>query len=192
METRFHIRSFDSPLTFKAYVRLPKAPVTVILDNLRSAYNVGSIFRTADAARIEKIIPCGYTAHPPHRKLDKTALGTEKYVKSEYCKDTVEAVRKVKALGMHVVALETADNVAYYSDYPYPKPLALVVGNEALGVSDAVLNEVDSVVQIPLYGFKNSLNVVCAFAIVLYEIRKQWGFEPPLCNKTASNHLKEK
>lgn len=177
METKFKIRSFDYPLSFKEYEKLPKNPITVILDNLRSAYNVGSIFRTADAARIEKVISCGYTAHPPHKKLEKTALGTEGFVKGEYYKTTIEAVGKMKKRGVRVVALETADSVKIYSEFKFPKPVCLVVGNEALGISNEVLNEVDEVVQIPLFGFKNSLNVVCAFAVVLYEILRQWQFD---------------
>jgi len=177
METRYAIRSFDARMTLEEYAALPKHPVTVVLDNLRSAYNVGSVFRTADAARIEKIITCGVTAHPPHKKLEKTAVGTEKFVRHEHFKTTALAVASMKAKGVPVVALETAENVRTYHEYCYPRPLCLVVGNEALGVSGDVLAIVNDVVQIPLFGFKNSLNVVCALNIVLFEALRQWGFE---------------
>jgi tRNA G18 (ribose-2'-O)-methylase SpoU len=177
MEVRFKVRAFDSPLSPEDYEKLPKNPVTVILDNLRSAFNVGSIFRTADAARIEQVLPCGYTAHPPHKKLEKTALGAERFVKSGYFKDTVEAVRSVKGLGIPVIAIETAENVKSYTEFVFPKPVCLVLGNEALGISREVLNEVDDAVQIPLFGFKNSLNVASAFAVVVYEVLRQWEGE---------------
>jgi tRNA G18 (ribose-2'-O)-methylase SpoU len=177
MEIRFKVRSFDSPLSPLEYGQLPKTPVTVILDNLRSAFNVGSIFRTADAARIAKIIPCGYTAHPPHHKLEKTALGTEQFVTNEYIKDPVEAVRAVKSQGIRVVAMETAENAVNYTEYAFPRPVCLVLGNEALGISREVMQEVDDAVQIPVFGFKNSLNVASAFAIVVYEVLRQWKYE---------------
>jgi tRNA G18 (ribose-2'-O)-methylase SpoU len=179
MEARFAVRTFDSPLSPGEYQGLPKNPVTVVLDNLRSAYNVGSVFRTADAARIERVIACGYTARPPHLKVSKTALGTDQFVKSEHAATAAGAVRRLRQDGTTVVALETADNVKLYSEYQYPRPVALVVGNEALGVSREALAEVNDVVQIPLFGYKNSLNVVCAFAVVLYEILRQWRFDLP-------------
>jgi 23S rRNA (guanosine2251-2'-O)-methyltransferase len=174
MEVRFKVRSFDSPLSPEEYAKLPKNPVTVILDNLRSAFNVGSIFRTADATRIEQVIACGYTAHPPHLKLEKTALGTERFVKNGYFKNPVEAVQSIKSRNIPVIALETAENVKTYTEFAFPRPVCLVLGNEALGISREVLNEVDDAVQIPLFGFKNSLNVANAFSIVVYEVLRQW------------------
>lgn len=173
---RYQVRSFDSPLTPEEYARLPKQPVTVVLDNLRSAFNVGSIFRTADAARIERVVTCGYTAHPPHLKLEKTSLGTEKFVATRHCPSALQAVNDLKALGIPVVALETAENVPCYSDFAFPRPVALLVGNEALGITREALESADHVVRIPLFGFKNSLNVASAFAVVLFEALRQWGF----------------
>jgi 23S rRNA (guanosine2251-2'-O)-methyltransferase len=174
METRFTVRSFDSPLSLEEYRKLPRNPVYVVLDNLRSAYNVGSVFRTADAGCIEKVMPCGYTACPPHKKLVKTALGTDRFVASEYFKSTADAIKSVRTAGMPVVALETVENSMKYTDFMFPRPVCLVVGNEALGVSPEALALADHVVSIPLHGFKNSLNVVCAFAVVLFEILRQW------------------
>jgi len=147
----------------------------LILDNLRSAFNVGAIFRTSDAARIAEIAACGYTAHPPHLKLEKTALGTDKLIKSSYFANTVDAVREMKRRGMTVVALETAEEAVDYSRYEFKQPLALIVGNEALGISPEVLNEADAAVQIPVYGYKNSLNVASAYAVVVFEIIRQWN-----------------
>jgi len=177
IEVCYKVRSFDSTLTPLEYQALPKFPITVVLDNLRSAFNVGSIFRTADAARIERVITTGYTAHPPHAKLEKTALGTEKYLATDHYQDPLVAIRAMKDAGCKIVALETADKVSHYSEYIYPQPLCLVVGNEALGVSREVLNEVDDVVQIPLFGYKNSLNVVAAFSVVLFEVLRQWDYK---------------
>jgi tRNA G18 (ribose-2'-O)-methylase SpoU len=175
IETRFTVRSFDSPITKEEYDLLPRYPIVVILDNLRSAFNVGSIFRTSDAARIEEIAACGYTAHPPHLKLEKTALGTDKLIKNSYYPSTIEAVREMKRRGMTIIALETAEEAVNYTEFNFTKPLAIIVGNEALGISPEVLNEVDAAVQIPLYGFKNSLNVASAYAVIVFEIIRQWN-----------------
>ncbi len=175
IETRFTVRSFDSPMSLEEYSALDKNPVTAILDNLRSAFNVGSIFRTADAARIEEIICCGYTAHPPHLKLEKTALGTDKLVKNSHIDSTLDAIKHVKKKGVAVIALETAEEAVKYTNFHYPKPCAIVVGNEALGISPEAMNEVDAVIQIPVYGFKNSINVASAFSVAIFEILRQWS-----------------
>ena len=151
----------------------------MILDNLRSAYNVGSIFRSADAARIERILTCGVTAHPPHRKLEKTAVGTDRFVENAHFRSALEAVQAERARGVRVVALETAENAKAYHQVAYARPLCLILGNEALGVSAEALEAADEVVRIPLFGFKNSLNVVCAFNVVLFEALRQWGFDLP-------------
>jgi 23S rRNA (guanosine2251-2'-O)-methyltransferase len=179
VETRYKIRSADAAISLEDYLRMPKHPVAVVLDNIRSAYNVGSIFRSADAARIERVLPCGVTAHPPHLKLEKTAVGTDRYVKSEYFKSTLDAVASERARGARVVALETAENAKCYHEMTYPRPLCLVLGNEALGVSAEVLDAADEVVRIPLFGYKNSLNVVCAFNVVLFEALRQWKMDLP-------------
>ncbi|OGS34332.1 MAG: hypothetical protein A2293_09745 [Elusimicrobia bacterium RIFOXYB2_FULL_49_7] len=177
METRFTLRNFDAPVSLEDYEALPKHPIVLILDNLRSAYNVGSVFRTADAARVQCVAPCGVTAYPPHLKLQKTAVGTERFVCHERFAKTGEAISVFQERGYHTVALETVEGAPVYHAYDFPRPLALVLGNEALGVSEEALAQVESVVQIPLYGYKNSLNVVCALSVVLFEVLRQWKME---------------
>jgi 23S rRNA (guanosine2251-2'-O)-methyltransferase len=177
METRFNVRSLDSRLSPEAFRSVPRLPVTVVLDNLRSAFNVGSIFRTADCALVEKIVCCGYTAHPPNAKLEKTALGTVPFIPWEHRPDAVEAVRRLRDGGVKIMALETTDRSGILWERPIPLPVALVAGNEALGVSSDVLELADEIVEIPMYGFKNSINVAVALGIVLYEIQRQhWHF----------------
>ncbi|MFH1941396.1 MAG: RNA methyltransferase [bacterium] len=173
METKIDVRSFDSPLSIEAFQRIPRCPVFVLLDNLRSAFNVGSIVRTADCALVEKIIFCGITAHPPHKKLDKTSLGALPYVPWEYRKTVAEAATELKEKGIPIVALELTNRSRVIWEYRFPMPLALVLGNEALGVSREVLDLADEIVEIPMLGYKNSVNVAVAFGIAVYEIQRQ-------------------
>lgn len=177
METRLHVRSFDSPLSPEDFRGIPRCPVIVVLDNLRSAFNVGSVFRTADCALVEKIITCGITAHPPNKKLDKTALGTLPIVPWEHKPTAVEAIAEMKSAGVRVVALETTNRSETLWNFRFPLPVCLVLGNEALGVSAPVLEAADDLVEIPMFGFKNSINVAAAFGIAMYEIQRQhWDF----------------
>jgi 23S rRNA (guanosine2251-2'-O)-methyltransferase len=177
-ETTFEVRNFDAPLSLGEYDKLPKNPVYLILDNLRSAFNVGSIFRTADTSRLVQVITCGYTAHPPHAKLEKTALGTLEYVPTRHFDSTLEAVSQLQQAGTPVFALETTTQSAIYTECSYPQPLGLVLGNEALGVSRQVLEQCDRIVEIPLFGFKNSMNVAAAAAVITFEILRQWQVQP--------------
>jgi 23S rRNA (guanosine2251-2'-O)-methyltransferase len=177
METRFEVRSFDSPLSPEAFGRIPRCPVTVILDNLRSAFNVGSVFRTADCGLVEKVVTCGITAHPPNQKLEKTALGTPPFVPWEHRDSAADAIAVMKSAGVRVVAMETTNRSRTLWDYRFPLPVCLVLGNEALGVSGPALEAADDLVEIPMFGFKNSINVAAAFAVTLYEIQRQhWEF----------------
>ena len=173
-ETRFQIRTRDSPLPLETYRSQPKYPVTLVLDNLRSAFNVGSIFRTADTARIDNIITCGYTAHPPHPRLEKTALGTLDYVDTSHRESTMAAVKELRESGTPVWAVETTSHSQIYTSAIFPRPVALVLGNEALGVNPEVIAACDHLVEIPVFGYKNSLNVGCACAVILFEILRQW------------------
>jgi tRNA G18 (ribose-2'-O)-methylase SpoU len=174
METKIEVRSFDSPLSPEEFSDIPRRPVYAILDNLRSAFNVGSIVRTADCALIEKIYFCGITAHPPHKKLDKTALGAMPYVSWAHKKNIQEAIQETRGLGARVVALELTNRSRMIWNYRFPLPVALVLGNEALGVSREILPFVDDIVEIPMFGYKNSLNVAVAFGIAVYEIQRQY------------------
>jgi tRNA G18 (ribose-2'-O)-methylase SpoU len=177
-ESTFEVRSRDLDIPFDEYDRRPKFPVTLVLDNLRSAFNVGSIFRTADTARLQRIVTCGYTAHPPHPRLDKTALGTVDFVDTAHVESTMEAVAHLQAQGVSVWALETTSASRPYTKVTYPRPVALVLGNEALGVERDVLDCCDELLEVPVFGYKNSLNVACTAAVVVYEILRQWDYEP--------------
>ena len=155
-------------------VRSAALPVTLVLDRLRSAHNVGNIFRLAEAVGAERIITCGYTATPPHPKLAKTARGCDRLVPCESCQSAAAAVQTLRAAGYWVCALETAVGVAAVWDVPFRFPAALVLGNEALGVSVEALAQCDAVACLPALGVKNSINVGNCAAVALYEAWRQW------------------
>lgn len=156
---------------WRAYRPGERFPLAVVLDNLRSAYNVGSIFRTAACAYLSEVILCGITACPPHKEVEKTALGATSMIPWRYVPSTLEAVRELKSRGWKVAALEiTEDSFPVQLLGPQHFPLALVVGNEVTGVDDAVLAEAQMRVEIPQYGEKESLNVAVAFGIAVYLI----------------------
>ncbi|MBN1896050.1 RNA methyltransferase, partial [bacterium] len=178
-----------SPAEFQA---LPRLPVSVILEDLRSAFNVGSIIRTADCARIEKVVFCGYTAHPPNKKLEKTSLGALPYAKWEHRADALEAVDGMKEAGIPVAALELTDRSRWIWDFTFPLPMALVLGNEALGVSQEVLRRSDFIIEIPMLGYKNSINVAVAFGICVYEIQRQYWKDIRRENQIPLRSLKSK
>jgi len=174
METKFEVFTNDSNLTPEEFKHIRRNPVSVILEDLRSAFNVGSIIRTADCALVQKVIPCGITASPPHKKLDKTSLGAIEYVPIEYNSSALQAVKDRRAAGSQIVALELTNKSTSIWDFKFQLPVTLVLGNEALGISEEVLKEADEIIQIPMLGFKNSLNVATAFGIVVYEIQRQY------------------
>ena len=173
-ETTFEVRNFDAAISSEEYARLGKHPLYLVLDNLRSAFNVGAIFRTADAARIAGVLTCGYTAHPPHKKLDKTALGTLDFVPTRHFETSSQALDYLRDEGIAVWALETTSHSVCYTEVEYPQPLALVLGNEALGVDRSTLECCDQMLEIPMYGYKNSLNVAGAAAVACFEVLRQW------------------
>jgi len=154
---------------------VPRRPIHVVLNNIRSAHNVGSIFRTADAALAEKVYTCGITAHPPSHKLKKTSLGSGRFVPWEHFGTALDAVQQLQARGVQVCALEATDRSEGLFDVAFPKPVAVVFGNEVDGVSRDVLAAADRVIAIPMGGFKNSLNVAVAAGVVIYEIARQQG-----------------
>lgn len=149
-------------------------PVVAVLDRLRSAFNVGNIFRLAEALRIERIITGGYTATPPHEKLAKTARGCDQMVPYQHVDNTAEAIRKLKAKNYTIVAVETVPSALSVWEMEYSFPLALVFGNEAEGISSPGLELCDATVRLPAFGRKNSINVGNAAAVVLYEATRQF------------------
>jgi 23S rRNA (guanosine2251-2'-O)-methyltransferase len=156
---------------------LPRNPVHVVLDNIRSAFNVGSIFRTADAGAAAHLYLCGMTAYPPNAKLAKTALGAMDYVPWTHHWDTRDALDRLQAEGIPVVAVELAEHAVSHFEYAWPQPVAIVFGNEVYGIRPDVLERCDAAVCIPMAGYKNTINVATAFGVVLFEILRRWGAE---------------
>ena len=149
-----------------------KKPVIAVLDNIRSMHNVGSVFRTADAFLIEAIFLCGYTPQPPHRDINKTALGATETVDWMFFETAVDAVSMLKANGYKVYAIEQTEGSISLEKLLWNKKekIAVVFGNEVEGVSDDVLKLVDGSIEIPQSGMKHSLNISVAAGIVLWEI----------------------
>ena len=150
--------------------------ITLVLDRLRSAFNTGNIFRLADAAGVKEVVCCGYTPAPPHPRLEKTAMGADRWVKSRSVPDTLEAVRELKRNGVYVAAAEVTDGADLVWDHAFRFPLALVFGNEALGVDPRVLAECDGIVSLPMAGSKTSVNVGNCAAAILYSILGKYQY----------------
>lgn len=161
-------------MTLDEFRESPKLPLTVVLDNVRSQNNIGSVFRTADAFRIEQIVLCGICSTPPHREIHKTALGAEDSVAWTYQEDTASCVRSLKERGYNVFAVEIAhSSLQLGADTLFDgQPLAIVFGNEVDGVQESVIQLCDGSLEIPQFGTKHSLNVSCAAAIVMWELTK--------------------
>lgn len=153
-----------------------KFPLTVVLDDIRSLNNIGSFFRTADAFNVEKIYLCGITANPPHRDIQKTALGATETVAWEYRNDIVELMHELRGAGKHICTIEqTKETVLLQNVHQLPDvPMVLVFGNEVNGVNQAVVDLSDSVIEIPQFGTKHSLNVSVCAGIVLWEFCKRY------------------
>lgn len=152
-----------------------KTPLVLVLDNIRSMHNVGSVFRTADAFLLQGIALCGYTPVPPHRDIHKTALGATDTVTWEYFPTTLEAVQQLQAEGYKVLAVEQVAGSELLDTFtPGDQPLALVFGNEVTGVDAAVMAIVDGAIEIPQLGMKHSLNVSVSTGIVVWDIFSKW------------------
>lgn len=167
-------------LSLNAFHKSRKLPLTVVLDNVRSQNNIGSVFRTADAFRIEHIALCGICSTPPHREIHKTALGAEESVAWSYHENTGACVRQLKGQGYSVYAVEQVSDSIKLDTLGADNSLsgdsiAIVFGNEIEGVQDEVLRLCDGSLEIPQFGTKHSLNVSCAAAIVIWEMFKQLG-----------------
>jgi len=158
-------------LTTEAFKASRKIPLVVVLDHVRSLNNVGSVFRTSDAFRVEAIYLCGITACPPHAEIHKTALGAEESVDWLYFKDTMEAVEKLKSEGYVVCAIEQAEGSTMLDKLllDKTKKYAVILGNEVKGVQQNVVDNCDMCVEIPQYGTKHSLNVSVTAGIVIWD-----------------------
>ncbi|MBP8132320.1 MAG: RNA methyltransferase [Candidatus Hydrogenedentes bacterium] len=161
-------------ITREGLPAITRNPIHVVLDNFRSAYNVGSAFRTADAAAVEHIHLCGMSAHPPHRKLEKTALGAFEYVSWTYHERVKDCLAALHERGIPIVAIEVVETARPYTAIEWPRPVAVVFGNEVTGINEGVLRQCDAVAHIPMYGYKNSINVATAVGVILYGILGSW------------------
>ena len=179
MEEGHRATSMDAlgRLTPEAFAAAGKLPLRFVLDNLRSGLNVGSVFRTADAFRLEGVDLCGYTARPPHRDILKTALGATDHVAWHGHEDTLTAIRSLQAEGVRVFALEQASASTALDQWSPAdgERWAVVLGNEVRGCSEEVLNAVDGVLEIPQFGVKHSLNVSVAAGMVCWQAFRSMG-----------------
>ncbi len=159
-------------LSIEEFKQSDKTRLIVILDNIRSLNNIGSVFRTSDAFLIEKIYLCGITATPPHKDIHKTALGSTETVDWEYVKSTLDLVEKLKADGIKVISIEQAENATMLNDFiPQPQTTyAIVFGNEVKGVQQQVVDASDMVIEIPQYGTKHSLNISVSCGVVVWDL----------------------
>jgi tRNA G18 (ribose-2'-O)-methylase SpoU len=159
-------------VSIEEYKQLDKTPLIVILDHIRSLNNIGSVFRSSDAFRIEKIYLCGITAQPPHRDIHKTALGATESVDWEYVEDTVKLVNKLKKEGVVTLAIEQAENSIKLDKFSPEKgkKYAIILGNEVDGVQQSVINAADFVLEIPQIGTKHSLNISVCTGVVLWDL----------------------
>ncbi len=153
------------------FKKAEKTSIIVVLDNVRSAMNVGSVFRTADAFIIEKIYLCGITATPPNKEILKTALGANDAVDWEYIKETTDIVAKLKTESHHIVGVEQTENATLLQNFENPnKKVVLIFGHEVFGVSQKVINLCDECIEIPQFGSKHSLNISVSVGIVMWEV----------------------
>jgi tRNA G18 (ribose-2'-O)-methylase SpoU len=161
-------------VSVEEFKKSDKTPIVVVLDNIRSLHNIGSIFRTADAFAIEQIFLCGITAQPPHREITKTALGATESVSWKYFEKTVDAVQELKNLGYYIISVEQTKNSQALEKIYFEKQqkCALIFGNEVEGVDQEVVNQSDLTLELTQFGTKHSLNVSVCVGIVLWELKK--------------------
>ncbi|MFA4853633.1 MAG: RNA methyltransferase [Bacteroidales bacterium] len=154
----------------------PKTPIVIVLDNVRSLHNIGSVFRTADAFRLELVCLCGITGTPPNKEIHKTALGATESVNWKYFDKTKDAVSFLKENNYLVFAVEQAEGSVSLNKFVIPSggKIALVFGNEVNGVEEEVMNQIDGCIEIPQFGTKHSLNIAVSVGIVVWELFKRW------------------
>jgi len=159
-------------LSVEEFKNSDKTPIIIILDNIRSLNNIGSVFRTSDAFLIEKIYLCGITATPPHNDIRKTALGSTESVAWEYMENTLELIKKLKIQKIKICSIEQAENAILLNDFKPKKDTtyALVFGNEVKGVQQEVVSVSDVVLEIPQFGTKHSLNISVSCGVVVWDV----------------------
>ena len=159
-------------LSVEEYKQVEKLPIIIVLDNIRSMSNIGSIFRTSDAFKIESIFLCGITSQPPHREIRKTALGATESVPWKYFKNTMEAVLELKNMQYSIISIEQVENSTMLQNFNIKKnqKIALVMGNEVNGIDQSIIDISDDCVEIPQYGTKHSLNVSISTGLVIWHL----------------------
>lgn len=166
-------------LTPEQFREAAKTPLVVVLDNVRSMYNVGSVLRTADGFRVMRVCLCGITGTPPHQEIHKTALGAEDSVEWQYFASTIECVAALRAEGFSIVAVEQVEGSCSLMDWDDTRPLAVIFGNEVKGVAQDVVDASDYCLEIPQYGTKHSFNVACTAAMVMWQYFKNQPLMQP-------------
>ena len=158
-----------------AFKAASKTPIIIVLDNIRSMNNIGSVFRSADAFAVEAIYLCGITAQPPHREIEKTALGATDSVQWKYFENTLAAIADLKAKAYHICAIEQVANSVSLAQLSIDKELkyALIFGNEVMGVEQQAIDQSDTCIEIPQFGTKHSFNIAVTAGIVLWECYRQ-------------------
>ncbi len=165
-------------LAVEEFKKAKKTPLIVILDNIRSLNNIGSVFRTSDAFLIEKIYLCGITAKPPHKDIHKTALGATESVEWKYVEDTFKLIKKLQEEGVVVASIEQAESSVQLQDFNPSKnnKLAIIFGNEVKGVQQDVVSISDYCIEIPQFGTKHSLNISVSCGVVLWDLFNKMKF----------------
>lgn len=173
MRKLLHQEIVEQRLTIDEATKVTRFPISIVLHNIRSLYNVGSIFRTCDAGRVKELILCGFTPYPPRKEIEKTALGAVETVPWRYFPSTSAGISYLKEQGNKVFALEITDRKRSYDSLkPSEFPAAFVLGNELVGIDQQVLDLCDEAIEIPMFGVKHSLNVAVAAGIIVFEAIK--------------------
>ena len=162
-------------LNLEEFKKSKKIPLVIVLDNIRSAHNVGSVFRTSDAFLVEKICLCGITPVPPHKEIRKTALGASESVDWQRYTSTMNCIQELKAEGYYIISIEQAEKTVKLHDFVPKKEYkyALIFGNEIKGVEQEIVTASDAVIEIPQYGTKHSLNISVSLGIVIWDFFKK-------------------
>lgn len=163
-------------LTVGDFKKKPKTPLILVLDNIRSLHNIGSVFRSSDAFLVEKIYLCGITAKPPHKEIQKTALGATESVDWQYMENTLDVINELKAKEVQVLAIEQAENALPLQEFQpsASKKYAMVLGNEVKGVAQEVVDGCSNVIEIPQFGTKHSLNIAVSAGMIIWDFWSKW------------------
>lgn len=180
MAQKLNAKQLRKPPPDLSDIKVRKNNIYIVLDNVLDTYNIGSIFRLADAIAAKKLYLCGGSATPPNHRIKKASINTTEWVEWEYAETATEVIKNLKCRikNLQIIAIEQSDKTVPYDKFEYKLPICLVVGNETTGVSPKVLKMVDAVVELPMFGVNISLNVMMSLGIILYEIVSQLKLSP--------------